>query len=578
MPPRASAEFVESSVLEAVVPTDSDIDIADALDSWDGTNDDVLGSVLPFISQRQVLLFGTFGLSANPNRLLLIHRHIDELAPVYVVFRTPLVEDDTLKSYLARLAINVDAYAFSTAAAVESEGKAPPPKEQIFSETIKSSVEPIIVRHQVEDAPHAYVIWRVEVFISRPRGRFHRPAIYFHPTASLKPAERSKNGTGDDEYLPSGVPTALNLLQSFESDAALRGINPRLSALRINKIAPGTPVAKELTRPVRTGQRRLFRALPALIWRIRYSKVQSALSDLSLMASLDLEIAYVTGCSITVEEIQLSLKGGEVKPISDQKLASLVHGPGDQLTCLYKITPDLAFDGTPLFGRDGHVLSLAIKANVLVSDDCRPVVNIAWQTTVDFTTDLNTNLIKAAHRLSNPSAQLKESAEGHRQSDDAWNRVIHVTLTITGPPRVHVGDTFHWNVFIVNQLDKPRQLAVLVLLKRKREIHNPRPSTSSGIGHRTDKKDLLATAVVDENVVYAKQKEAKAESADLMCLTTDVRIGHLAPGACFTANLKFIALTAGVLSVDALRVVDLATNETSDIRDLPAIAALEKEL
>jgi hypothetical protein len=41
--------------------------------------------------------------------------------------------------------------------------------------------------------------------------------------------------------------------------------------------------------------------------------------------------------------------------------------------------------------------------------------------------------------------------------------------------------------------------------------------------------------------------------------------------------MKFIALSAGVLSVDAVRVVDLGTNETSDIRDLPAIVAVEHE-
>jgi len=52
---------------------------------------------------------------------------------------------------------------------------------------------------------------------------------------------------------------------------------------------------------------------------------------------------------------------------------------------------------------------------------------------------------------------------------------------------------------------------------------------------------------------------------------------HLAPGASYTADMKFIALTAGVLSVDAVRVVDLGTNETSDVRDLPAIVAVEHE-
>ena len=52
---------------------------------------------------------------------------------------------------------------------------------------------------------------------------------------------------------------------------------------------------------------------------------------------------------------------------------------------------------------------------------------------------------------------------------------------------------------------------------------------------------------------------------------------HLAPGACFTAELKFVALVSGVLNVDAVRVMDLATQEVADLRDLPSIIAVEKE-
>lgn len=51
---------------------------------------------------------------------------------------------------------------------------------------------------------------------------------------------------------------------------------------------------------------------------------------------------------------------------------------------------------------------------------------------------------------------------------------------------------------------------------------------------------------------------------------------QLAPGSCYTADLKFIALSAGVQSVESVRVIDLATNETADIRDLPSIVAVEK--
>ncbi|KAL1599482.1 hypothetical protein SLS60_007285 [Paraconiothyrium brasiliense] len=565
--PRGSAEFVESSILEAVIPSDSDFDVEDEITSWDGSNEEESGSVLPFLSQRQVILF-------------------DELVPVYIVFRTPLMEDATLKSYLSRLAINVEAVAFSTAPPPEPEAKGPPPKEVISSETITDSIEPVVVRHDEEGSPHIYVVWKLEIFIGRPRSRFHKPAVYFQPTASLKPAE--KKSVLEDEYLPSRVPTALNLLQSFESDPALVGIHPRLSALRINKIAPTAPVAKELTRPIRTGQRRLFRALPALIWRVRYSKVHSAINDMSLMASLDLEVAYITGCRLTIDDVHLSLRGGEVKPISDHSLIKHIHKPGDQLTSLYKITPDLAVDGTPLFGNEGHLLTLEIKAKVLVSDDCQPQVSIGWQTAVDFSAEQNSALVKAAHRLSNPLTHAPKNPETDpsttqekdgQQVEKPQDTSIHVTLTITGPPQVIVGEMFNWNVFIVNRSDKTRKLAVLVVPRRRRDYDRQRPlsSASSITGYRSDKKDLLANAVVDENIVYAKQKNARTETAELICLTTDIRIGHLAPGACYTADLKFLALSAGVVSVDAVRVVDLATNETSDVRDVPAIVAVGKE-
>ncbi|PSN72985.1 hypothetical protein BS50DRAFT_513935 [Corynespora cassiicola Philippines] len=570
--PRSSAEFVESSVLEAVVPINSFIDIKDEVSSWDGSSDEDSQSIIPFLSQRQVLLF-------------------DERVSVYVVFRTPLIEDNTLRSYLARLAINLEAFAFSTAPPPDPEAKPPPPKELIFSETIPISNEPTIIRHEESSNPHIYAVWRVQVFISRPRARYHKPAIYFQPTASLKPAGRAKSIL-DDEYLPSKVPTALNLLQSFEHDPSLSGIHPRLSALRINKIAPTAPVAKEMIRPIRAGQRRIFRAMPALIWRVRCSKVPGSLSDMSLMASLDFEIALLTGCSVSISDISLTLKGGHAKTIADHSGKSLVHRPGDQITYLYKITPDLAADGTPIHGAQGHSLTVNMKATVLVSDICRPAIDIEWDTGVDFTAERNQSLVKAAHRLSNPTTQLQPPkppnpdslpSQEEQQSikgDAAASKAINVTLTVSGPPDVHVGTPFTWDVFLVNRSEKSRKLAVVVVPKRKRDMasHRSHPSTSSAGGYRsTAGKALVGSAVVDENIVYAKQKNARQEVTDLVCMTTDVRVGHLAPGACYTAELKFLPMSPGVLGVDAIRIMDLSTHEACDIRDLPSIVAMERE-
>lgn len=56
--PRASADFIESSVLEAIVPARSDVDIEEEFQSWDGATEDEAGSIAPFVSQRNVLLLG----------------------------------------------------------------------------------------------------------------------------------------------------------------------------------------------------------------------------------------------------------------------------------------------------------------------------------------------------------------------------------------------------------------------------------------------------------------------------------------------------------------------------------------
>jgi hypothetical protein len=527
-----------------------------------------------------------------------MHR-LDELLPVHVVLRTPLLEDVTLRSYLARLVLNVEAYVFSTAPPQEGEPKAGPTKELIYSSTIDETHQPAIVRHGDADEAHTYIIWKVEVFVSRPQGRFHKPAIYFQPTASFKPASTPEKTDPQDEYLPSRIPAALNLLQAFENDPALAGVNPRLSAMRINKIAPNAaPVVREMVRPVRSGQRPLFRVLPALIWRVRYARVQSSLSDLSMLASLDLEVASYGTYDVRIKSVNLTLHGGNTTAFANPQNANTTYKPGDQLTYLYKITPDIAPDGTPSLGSKGHFLTMTVSADVLMSPTCHPSIAIDWKTPVDFTaaTEQTPSMIKAAHRLSTPATQAAKTPTPNPDAlpthdtaaeQEAASQAINITLTVSGPPTVTVGEIFTWSVFIVNRSDKVRKLAILVLPKRKRDFdktqplplhHTSRPSSSSADArnhqHSPGTKELLAPAVLDENVVYATQKSARSETAELVCLTTDIRLGQLSAGSCYTADLKFLPLRTGVLGVESVRVVDLVSNETVDVRELPGVVAV----
>jgi hypothetical protein len=508
-----------------------------------------------------------------------MHR-LDEMLPVHIVFRTPLLDDVTLRSYLARLVLNIEAFVFSTAPPQEGESKAGASKELIYSSIISETDQPTIVRHGEGDDAQTYIIWKVDVFISRPQGRFHKPAIYFQPTASFKPASTPEKTDPQDEYLPSRVPTALNLLQAFENDPALAGVHPRLSAMRINKIAPNAaPVVREMVRPIRNGQRPLFRVLPALIWRVRYARIQTSLSDLSMLASLDLEVASYGTYDVRIKSVSLSLHAGTASPFANPQPATTTHRPGDQLTYLYKITPDIAADGTPLLGSKGHVLTMSVAADVLMTATCHPSIAIEWKTPVDFTaaTEQTPSLIKAAHRLSTPATRATnpDALPAHDTAEAAnAHAAIGLTLSISGPPQVTVGEIFHWTLFIVNRSSAPLNLAVLVLPKRKHGA--PRPSTSSAADANKSNaaRDVLAPAVVDENTIYATQKAARTEVAELVCLTTDVRLGALSPGACYTADLKFLAMRKGVLGVESVRVVDLGAGGQVDVRELPGVVAV----
>lgn len=81
----------------------------------------------------------------------------------------------------------------------------------------------------------------------------------------------------------------------------------------------------------------------------------------------------------------------------------------------------------------------------------------------------------------------------------------------------------------------------------------------------------MADAVLDENVLHALQKNAVVESTELICLSADTRVGPVAPGACHVTELQFLALREGIVGLDAIRVVDLGSQEHVDIRDLPTM-------
>ncbi len=454
---------------------------------------------------------------------------------------------------------------------------------------------------EVEKSPgeaHILVVWKMSAFLIRPRLRLQNPSIVFSVTAKLKPTEQVKSEILREEYLPSQVPSGMNLLESFNNDPALGGVKPWLSALRVSRVAPVTQAARDLMRPLKNVSRNSIRIYPAVNARIRYSRPNSTSTNPSVIAALDVDITPFANCELTLREVQLDVTGGRVEDLNSTPGLTLPIKclPQDDITFLYRISPH---DIDITYKSQIRSLAISIVANVHLTSACLPKISMHWTTTLDFTPPVNhsygtpTQSIQRAHRPSQISigsssfetaptvsslAPILPDALPHTEVTTSHQRSssipdFGVTCTFTGPPSsqpIVPGVPFSWSVFIVNRSDRPRKLALVVIPKRRRteaRITRP-PLTSHGNSHRDSQ---VADAVLDENIVYAMQRNSAVESTEIVCMSTGIRIGPLAPLACHEVELKFMALKVGIVGVEAVRVVDLGTQEHVDIQDLPSI-------
>ncbi|TLS29136.1 hypothetical protein PpBr36_00294 [Pyricularia pennisetigena] len=270
-------------------------------------------------------------------------------------------------------------------------------------------------------------------------------------------------------------------------------------------------------------------------------------------------------------------------------------------------------------------LEISIEAKALVRPgECTPRLKMAWSTPVDFTPPVNPGFgassmappLQRAHRPSqlsidgaasmvNPAVARPDSLPG---LEAATQRNVEttipdfgITITFSGPEKpARVGEEFCWSVFVVNRSGTAalpisnappvsRKLALRVIPKRRRtnEARVVRPpsrrqqlatAAAAAAASAKGKKDpaareqeLIADAVVDENVVHAMHRSSLVEGYDVLCLSADARVGPLAPGACHVVDLRFVALRAGTLTIEAVRVVDMVSQEHVDVRELPTI-------
>ncbi|EGE04858.1 hypothetical protein TEQG_04031 [Trichophyton equinum CBS 127.97] len=550
-------QFLQDATLDTVIPHASDLNIEELLGSIQESSGDP-GTYLSKIQQRQLLFF-------------------DEHITLYLVLCLSDFPKDSLEACISNLSVRFEVFAIDEGGPNEPGEEEQSSKDLIYSQTVDKKDDPfVIVDEAVEDGGdgnHAYVIWKSEAFLYRPRVRLRHPSVVFTASASFSP-QGSQTSASNDQYLPRLTPASTNIFQPLT--AAGEDIDPYLPASRILRLVPSTQPEGSMYNIQQTSYHPI-RIIPAASARIRYSRSATVLKKLSTTASLDFEATPFTSYEVVLEEANLSLTNGTVEPLAQAiGFSPPISCPArDDISLVYKLISSEFADGAPVTS----MLDISLKVTVLVSDECRPKISMRWRTSVDFSRPTSQSLggVSNVLRRSIISRGSDESTqEPTTPQVTSFAPTDHgVKISFFGPPSVEVGKPFDWDVFIVNTSTKARKFGLSAVPFRSRldaRTHVPRPSSSSSI----KRADEVADAVIDENIVYAMQQNAAPHETDLLCLSTDSKIGPLHPSTCHSTRLRLLPLSPGLLHLEVVRLIDLASNETMEIRDLPDIVAYAK--
>ena len=339
----------------------------------------------------------------------------------------------------------------------------------------------------------------------------------------------------------------MNLLESLKDEPGLNGVQPRLPALRLSRINTTPSGLDSSDRALRITGQPTFRTMPAITARVRYSKAGNLAGKNMVVASLDIETASFFDDVVSLQHIEMRLTEGTTEYLGNglNPMLPMKCRPRDYVTFLFRLLPNDSEPDETSVPSNSRPLDISIDATVLASKTSQPRIEMRWRTSVDFSTSLNPDFgapNQPLQRNKRPANILMSQAgpdeigtpgpgqgrsekDATRREQSASNNNMGITITFTAPSEVYVGEPFDLDVFVVNRSNKPRKLALLVVPKRKRpemKTHLSRPSVSSTGG----RKDTgIADAVMDDNLLYALQRNATKEEMRIVSLSNDTIVG-----------------------------------------------------
>ncbi|CZT24490.1 uncharacterized protein RCC_10215 [Ramularia collo-cygni] len=476
----------------------------------------------------------------------------DEEANILVVLKTGHNETD-VRQNLSSLELILSAHA--TDAVPQGAGNAASASGK--HDLVSKSFSATSFSDVVSIGDNAYVIWKPSLPLPRPRARLQRPAIYF--TATLKMDSSKSDGSRriDKEYLTSYEPLPENILEPFQHDRVLGNSDVYLSETRITKIAPKPLNVESDVKPIRGASKRAYPAVPALFTKLRYSTLPDA-----TIASLHVETSHLIAGTVQITEVDLSVQDLLVEEITSLTLPLQTRG-GDETIFLYKITSK----GNAASPTTNPQVKVSIKADAALDQGSHIDLNVDLQTDAEIPTH-NSHPSYAWSRplkTSSHHKSLSVQSMGRPTSTDGGSRkadsgAAGVIFTFACPATTQKNEEFKMSVKCLNQSDRQRRFAVVTLQPRK-------PLTGLQPDNDTE-SDLIAK-------IFNAPPLARIKTPDVLDLNPDLRIGPLPAGACFETHLSFRAMTSGLLDFGTLRIIDLDTRQSVDVRELPDVVALE---
>lgn len=331
------------------------------------------------------------------------------------------------------------------------------------------------------------------------------------------------------------MPASVNIFQPLCDELTGKNRDLYLPASRILRVVPASRPEDSVYNFEQLSFNPI-RVIPIASSRIRYARTFQQHAEVSeKIATLNFEVTPFTSFEVILDNVELSLTDGDVSVLTESTGCSppVKCCSRDDITIIYKLTPNYAgFNPKdPVFV---SILQISLRARVLISDECQPIILMEWRSNVEFLAP-SKSIFKYPNGHLVPDAGTGLSARPNLLARDIGSPVLNrtsylskdhtVILSFSGPQTVQVGKAFYWEVFISNRSEKLRRfgLSAVPLLKNTSLKKHITKASSSSLASGVDED--VAAAVADDNIIYGKHKDATASETELLCLSTDITVG-----------------------------------------------------